>query len=1137
MTVISLNAEGVTTNTIYLQNLIKKYNPDVIAIQEHWLFNFEQEFLKNIHPDYDYTAKSVDDNDKIPATQRPRGYGGVCILWKKSIPAKKLPDGSERTIALQIGGYTLVNTYLPCRGGKGDVQEFNDELDQLNEVCIKYSNTSIILTGDMNVDLKKHAENRVSKFSDFTKAHSFIEASEILEPTYYHHGGSATSKIDYILIQESKEDLTKCEYRMLPATSVNTSPHRPLLLKMTDINIQATTPNEAKAKYRVLWHKGSPEQYQSLLEQYLEDTVEVVDADKAIEYLITAMQKATSKAFPTRKVKQYSKPKPWSENIQKLLQQSKEVDKAWKEAGSPGSPHPLFKERNEIRYSFRSAQRIQKAVERENRQNNIMSASADDSALFHKLIRQQRGRSTQEVNELLLNNVTHTEDLLTAWTDHFSSLAQPQKDPNFDDEFLAEAEKEVQYLTYLCEKIASEQIPITVLEVQEAIKKLKKKKAQDDDELAAEHIIYGGRVITEFITKIINCIIKERSIPQKLKTGILHPVHKKDKAINIPGNFRGITIISIIAKILDIIRTTHQKVAIPEDRLDVQFGFTEDRAPAHATLLLNEAIAEARDTKSPLYIASLDIQKAFDVVPHTLLLRKLFHDGLPGSWWLLKKNSYEGMSTKVIWHNTKGEAYDVLQGIIQGGHGSTSDFKESIHDSIDTIVEAEIGFHIGSTFVGALACADDVVLIASSETEMQKQIMLFNYFTNRERFKIHPTKTTVSIFNPTQHEIDHYADSKPWKVNGEPTTVTNEFTHLGVNYNVNKPSSTANDTTDARLKTGRNTTYSLMGAGMHGVNGVKPTVSVHMYNIYVSPRVTYGLEFINIGTTNIRKLETAHRSVLRNIQSLPKRTAIPALHILLGVLPIQAVIEQKQMSAIVSLANNDTILDVIIRQLASKSQDSHSWVISTQKLLHKYQLPNFLEIISSKVEKCQWKENVKKAVFQFWKKHIETEAQEKSTLQYLNPLFNGKAHSIWTSTTHDSRDVKRANVKVKMLTGTYILQATKAAFNQTQITTCPLCNEAEEDMVHFTVECKALEDCRQPILEVIKATIPLTYQNHPYTQWQARQTCQLVLDPTHPSIQSILPIEQRVILEVEKLSRVLCYRLHAKRCKILDQTP
>ena len=79
-------------------------------------------------------------------------------------------------------------------------------------------------------------------------------------------------------------------------------------------------------------------------------------------------------------------------------------------------------------------------------------------------------------------------------------------------------------------------------------------------------------------------------------------------------------------KVLDVIHLKHQKTAIAEDKNDLQFDFTTGRAPSHATVLLNEVhvFDEARDNTSQIYVASLDIQKAFDVVPREILLRKLF---------------------------------------------------------------------------------------------------------------------------------------------------------------------------------------------------------------------------------------------------------------------------------------------------------------------------------------------------------------------------------------------------------------------------------------------------------------------------------------------------------------------------------
>ena len=72
-----------------------------------------------------------------------------------------------------------------------------------------------------------------------------------------------------------------------------------------------------------------------------------------------------------------------------------------------------------------------------------------------------------------------------------------------------------------------------------------------------------------------------------------------------------------------------------------------------------------------------------------------------------------------------------------------------------------------------------------------------------------------------------------------------------------------------------------MGAGLHGSNGVNPVISKHMYTVFVMLQITYSLEYLNIGTVNMTKLETAHNRLLRNIQGLPTRMAVAAIHILL----------------------------------------------------------------------------------------------------------------------------------------------------------------------------------------------------------------------------------------------------------------
>ena len=57
---------------------------------------------------------------------------------------------------------------------------------------------------------------------------------------------------------------------------------------------------------------------------------------------------------------------------------------------------------------------------------------------------------------------------------------------------------------------------------------------------------------------------------------------------------------------------------------DMQFVFTEGLSPMMLSLIISEVKAESIEQKSTVYMATLDSQKAFDVVDHSILLDKLF---------------------------------------------------------------------------------------------------------------------------------------------------------------------------------------------------------------------------------------------------------------------------------------------------------------------------------------------------------------------------------------------------------------------------------------------------------------------------------------------------------------------------------
>ena len=90
-----------------------------------------------------------------------------------------------------------------------------------------------------------------------------------------------------------------------------------------------------------------------------------------------------------------------------------------------------------------------------------------------------------------------------------------------------------------------------------------------------------------------------------------------------------------------------------------------------------------------------------------------------------------------------------------------------------------------------------------------------------------------------------------------------------------------------------------------------------------------------------------------------------------------------------------------------------------------YDLPSVFELLSNPPSKEAWKCllncKVHDMVEAAWKADIES----KSSTKYLNPsvLNVGSSHHIWSTVRDNIHDSRRAQIKCKILTGTYILQA------------------------------------------------------------------------------------------------------------------
>ena len=156
---------------------------------------------------------------------------------------------------------------------------------------------------------------------------------------------------------------------------------------------------------------------------------------------------------------------------------------------------------------------------------------------------------------------------------------------------------------------------------------------------------------------------------------------------------------------------------------------------------------------------------------------------------------------------------------------------------------------------------------------------------------------------------------------------------------------------------------------------------------------------------------------------------------ILGIRPIEQELDIRKLVLLGNVfLNKDSLeYEIVQRQLAVKSYESKSWFSVCNRLLHKYKLPSIYNVCKSIESMKKWKQLVNTAIDTYvLSQWMDT---PKKSLLYLNieSLRVGKVHQSWSSLPNDPVAVKRSIPKLRLLTGSYILQENCARFNQYNI--------------------------------------------------------------------------------------------------------
>ena len=214
--------------------------------------------------------------------------------------------------------------------------------------------------------------------------------------------------------------------------------------------------------------------------------------------------------------------------------------------------------------------------------------------------------------------------------------------------------------------------------------------------------------------------------------------------------------------------------------------FIKSRKIYASFLALYALIENRRHAKEPLFVAFVDVRKAFPTVKRDILFQKLAALGADDSLIRAVWDLYDGAKGTVRGVDGYGEFFDVLVGTREGGIESSLLYVLFVADLLADL--AHVRFtrempQLGRAPVRALQLADDLALIAHSAEDLQALLDQWGRYCDSNHQETQTRKTEVTIFLPPHMSDLSTRDLKKefeFRYKVEALEISAHFVYLGV---------------------------------------------------------------------------------------------------------------------------------------------------------------------------------------------------------------------------------------------------------------------------------------------------------------------------------------------------------------------
>lgn len=432
--------------------------------------------------------------------------------------------------------------------------------------------------------------------------------------------------------------------------------------------------------------------------------------------------------------------------------------------------------------------------------------------------------------------------------------------------------------------------PPTVEELIKAIDTLNAGKAPGSDGIPPEVIKAGkGSTLIGQLHSLLTLCWAEENVPQDMRDAKIVTLYKNKGDRSDCNNYRGISLLAITGKVFARIVLSRLQILGERVYPESQCAFRANRSTIDMVFSLRQLQEKCREQNRPLYLAFIDLTKAFDLVSREGLFALLERIGCPPTLLKIIVSFHENMQASVFYDGSLSNSFPIKSGVKQGcvlaptlfgiffsmllQHAfiSTNDgvfLRTRSSGKLFNLARLRAKTLTRRVLIRELLFADDAALASHTEEGLQRLVDAFAEACKEFGLTISLKKTQILTQNatcPAKVSID-----------GQILELVQNFTYLGSCV-----------TDNLSLDTEINRRMGKAAATMARLNNrvwlnprLTTSTKTKVYNACVLSTLLYGAESWPIYASQEDKLNAFHLRCLRRLLGITWRDHIPNTEVL-----------------------------------------------------------------------------------------------------------------------------------------------------------------------------------------------------------------------------------------------------------------